>query len=55
MCALWVTHKIAYGDNKMLTLHTSFELDRSVHSCTEAQNLHARLVSHRRIDLRKSL
>jgi hypothetical protein len=32
--------KIENGDNKMLELHASFELDRSLYSRTKAQNMY---------------
>jgi hypothetical protein len=41
-------------DNKILELHANFELDRSLYSCTKAQNMHVRLISHIRSDLRQT-
>ena len=46
--------KLANGDNKMLELHANFELDWSLYSRTKAQNMHVRLVSHIRSDLRQT-
>jgi hypothetical protein len=43
-----------HENSKMLELHANFELDRSLYSRTKAQNMHVRLISPIRSDLRQT-